>query len=688
MKNVLCLLFSFFMAVSAFAQLKNLEIFAEDYPKAGYFRVAEFSIRQHYAGHNHRYEEWRDRMSDLSGIMGKTEYEELLTGNPYEQIYDWFCKFKRDYPEKFVMVHLNGRGRIPNYRLEKFSPGHWLYFEGSDVLDNLPSEAEPKYEKETWIRVKNPSCFRMDNGAKFKNPDDITLVRRNSDGTLDWEHAEYVRLLAVDGDRIKISRGMFGSEPLEFVSGETYAAPHIMGGPWGSTSNMVWYYNLSTECPKDKNGKTCADILVEEFSSNFAEGGRWNAFDGVQFDVMTGVPTTGYHERRKALGQRADVDMDGVQDDGIINGVQTFGLGCFDYLKRLREAVGPDKIIAADGREAGCQKAGASVLNGVEMEGVPEQRPYGYVTWSTTYNLLNLWKNLSFSPLFNYAAFRYKTPDKLSESELLNYYRLAFAQSVFTDSFILCNSWTTLKGIPEFGTIFKDETGAALSPGWLGKPLAGPEYYTDRFPDLLTGSSGLIFPENLFDKERSAIKFSTAGMNSIHQVTKKGITVAPLDKNIREFGFILENVPYNNGQAFVEITLNSSGASEIYPEGYTREMTVYSRGAEERYMKMLVTLTDDPFRYRLYFCDSYDYMTDETLSFDRDENGNIDMIFIVKDTDRPMEISGLSIKDAPEVIVRNFEHGTVVANLSGREIELKELKLTVPSKDAVFIKKK
>ena len=105
-------------------------------------------------------------MSDLSGIMGKTEYEELLRGNPYEQIYDWFCKFKRDYPEKFVMVHLNGRGRIPNYRLEKFSPGHWLYFEGSDVLDNLPSEAEPKYEKETWIRVKNPSCFRMDNGKK------------------------------------------------------------------------------------------------------------------------------------------------------------------------------------------------------------------------------------------------------------------------------------------------------------------------------------------------------------------------------------------------------------------------------------------------------------------------------------------------------------------------------------------
>ena len=72
------------------------------------------------------------------------------------------------------------------------------------------------------------------------------------------------------------------------------------------------------------------------------------------------------------------------------------------------------------------------------------------------------------------------------------------------------------------------------------------------------------------------------------------------------------------------------------------------------------------------------------MSCDRDGNGKIDLIFIVKDTDRPIKISGLSIKDAPEVIVRNFEHGMVVSNLSGREIELKELKLMVPSKDAVL----
>ena len=116
-----------------------------------------------------------------------------------------------------------------------------------------------------------------------------------------------------------------------------------------------------------------------------------------------------------------------------------------------------------------------------------------------------------------------------------------------------------------------------MSPGWLGKPLGESAYYTDRSPDLLTGSPGLIFPDNLFGKDRADIRFSTAGMNCIYEMTDKRISIALSDKSVREFGFILENVPYNNGQSFVKITLNSSGASEIYPEGYARETTVYSR---------------------------------------------------------------------------------------------------------------
>ena len=267
-------------------RLDKLEIFEEEYPRAGYFRVAEFAIRKFYNGDEGGYRPWSRRMAELSGIMGKTEYEELLDNNPHEQIYTWFKRFKDEYPEKFVIVHMNGRGRIPNYRLEKFSPGHWLYFEGSDVQTSLPAATESKYRKEMWIEVDDPSHFRMDNGMRFNRPDDITLVRKKADGTFDWEHAEYVRLIEIRGNQLLVQRAMFNSEARAFEAGKTYAAPHVMGGPWETTYNMVWYYNLSTACPRDARGKSCADVLLEELSGNFAEGGRWETFDGVQFEVM------------------------------------------------------------------------------------------------------------------------------------------------------------------------------------------------------------------------------------------------------------------------------------------------------------------------------------------------------------------------------------------------------------------
>lgn len=195
-------------------------------------------------------------MAELSGIMGKTEYEELLRDNPHEQIYTWFKRFKEEYPEKFVVVHMNGRGRIPNYRLEKFSPGHWLYFEGSDVQTSLPAATESKYRKEVWIEVDDPSHFRMDNGMHFNRPDDITLVRKKADGTFDWEHAEYVRLIEIRGNQLLIQRAMFHSEGRAFEAGKTYAGAACDGRSVGDDLQygvvLQPLYRLSPRRPRQE----------------------------------------------------------------------------------------------------------------------------------------------------------------------------------------------------------------------------------------------------------------------------------------------------------------------------------------------------------------------------------------------------------------------------------------------------
>lgn len=675
---VLCL-----WAASA-QELENAELFVETYPRAMYFRIAEFDLRTEYSGKLNKYKEWRDRFSDLSGIMGKTEFEELLRDNPHEQIYQWFKRYKKDFPEKLVIVHLNGRGRIPNYKIDKFFPGHWLYFEGSDVFSNLPSENSLDFNKSIWIDVADGTRFRTDNGSKGRTKDDITLVRRKEDGTLDWENAEYVRLLEVQGNRIKIERAMFGSKGIKFNSGKTYAAPRVMGGPWGSTANMVWYYNLSTACPKDKNGKTCADILLEELAGNFAKGGRWQTFDGIEFDVMADNPTTGYHEPRRKLGERADTDGDGKQDDGIINDINEFGLGVYSFINRLRERIGPDKIIAADGRELGCQKVGNSVFNGVEMEGLPEQRPYGWATWSTVYNTLSIWKTISAKPDFNYAAFRYNNPDKLDQKTLFRYYRLGFALNAFTETFMAVNSWTALRGIPNIQEVFENPD-IKKSSGWLGKPIGPPVYITsnkERYPDILQGTGSPV-TIGLLDstKQKPYFKFTNYSME------KDIIRISPsAERKNLEFRFF--DVPYPNKQVYIEIKLRSVKENPKYPEGYNRMLQVLSVGNGQRYKIMLLPVTNEWNTYRIYFCDTYDPMLDMPVEFGRKGHDKLELLFRITDIIDPIEIASITVQNAPEVIYREFEKGHVLANLSAEPYYYEPLDVTLPSKDAIFLLKK
>lgn len=667
-------------------RLDKLEIFEEEYPRAGYFRVAEFAIRKFYNGDEGGYRPWSRRMAELSGIMGKTEYEELLDNNPHEQIYTWFKRFKDEYPEKFVIVHMNGRGRIPNYRLEKFSPGHWLYFEGSDVQTSLPAATESKYRKEMWIEVDDPSHFRMDNGMRFNRPDDITLVRKKADGTFDWEHAEYVRLIEIRGNQLLVQRAMFNSEARAFEAGKTYAAPHVMGGPWETTYNMVWYYNLSTACPRDARGKSCADVLLEELSGNFAEGGRWETFDGVQFDVMMSIPTTGYHERRKALGQRADVNMDGKQDDGMIDGVQTYGIGCYDFLTRLRAAVGPDRIIAADGREHGCQRTGNGALNGVEMEGIPEQRPYGYITWSTTYNMLNLWKPLTANPKFNYGAFRYNTPDHLSRKEMFQYYRLGFAQSVFTDSFILCNSWLTLHEIPNLRELFDLDKHEPVV-GWLGKPLSEARFMAAEAPDQLNGMGNPICPEILTDApSRPSVHASQPVTYATAEFTEEGVLEITPTKERDVFGFVLRNVPYISDEVYVEVTMRSTGKGAATPEGYNRALVVSANQQQKRFMEQRSVVTEKWTTHRFYFANTYDCMTRTKLVYNPKGEHQFNLRFMMQDTDSSIEIKKITVHSASEIVERTFEHGVVVANLSNKPYTYEPCNTVVPAKDAVFIR--
>jgi hypothetical protein len=666
--------------------LESLEIFQPNYPRAGYFRVAEFLIREKYAGQEDQYAAWRDQFSDLSGIMGKVEHEELQRENPYEQIHDWFKRYKQEFPEKYVVVHFNGRGRIPTYRMEHFFAGHWLYFEGADVESDLPAEGE-----DIWIKVEDSNRFKLDNGRQKNSPDNITLVRRKRDGSLDWNHAEYVRLLEIGNGRIKVRRAMFGSKALEFEKGKVYAAPIIMGGPWEQTRNMVWYYNLSTECPRDPAGRNCIDVLVNELSDNFAQSGRWEMFDGVQFDVMTAEPSTGYHPSRNGKW-KADCNGDGKQDHGVFDGLQTYGLGCFDFIKRLRNAVGTNKIIAADGRRPGSQKSGDFSLNGVEMEGFPEQEPFGFVAWSGSYNLLNQWKTTTSGPQFNYAAFRYNGWKDFEKEDFFRYYRLGVAATCFTDSFLMPNSWTSRDAPPRLNELFEGWDGRPV--GWLGKPVSQTVHLAARSPDALKGR-GKPFTSSVLRKGKKDEPWIDAE-GKLHEsklkISSRKLIISP-KKNSDVVAFTIRNVPYENEEVFIELRLRSAATPKGYPEGYARWIQAIGNDQPERYKIQYGYCGREWTTYRYYFANTHNLISDEPVVYNPNGEKRIDIEFRIWGPEAPVEIEYLTVHDAPEVVARKFDKGLVVANLSAKPVEFDlsadlrfgtDLSITVPAKDAVF----
>ncbi|MCX7888046.1 MAG: hypothetical protein N3B01_12440, partial [Verrucomicrobiae bacterium] len=300
----------------------DLQIFSAEYPRAFFFRACEsVPFRKGMT-----YERWAAEFGRLAGIIGKCLDEEIVgreVRNP-----EWFARFKRDHPHQVVLLHFNGNARDPRYRATKYFAGHWIYRKATRILSDVPAESG-----ETIIRVEDASDFRVNTGRYRTSNDDVALFAIGQDGKHDWYHCEQVQLVSVNkkNNTIVVRRGCYGTTPLAFKAGKARAAAHQVEGPWGQTNNLLWFYNFATHCPKDSDGRTCADRLVDEFAEWFGKGGKLEAFDGVEFDVLFN-------------DTRGDTDGDGLPDDGIINGINQYGIGVVEFLRQLRRRLGSHRI--------------------------------------------------------------------------------------------------------------------------------------------------------------------------------------------------------------------------------------------------------------------------------------------------------------------------------------------------------
>ncbi len=595
--------------------IKEKSIFREEYPRAFFFRFPERV--DHFDNYNH----WENEFGRLQGICSKALNEELSMLNA-GKCQDYFNQFGKDHPDKVVLLHFNGRSRDPRFDTGKYFSGHWIYHPGCLLTHSISPSNKV-------IHVEDGNLFKTNYGlAGMSRNDDIVIVPLDEDGNKQWARAEHATIISLDGNQLSIERARYGSEAGRFEAGRTYVAPHMVEGPWGGEqNNLMWYYNLSTTCPKDVEGKTCSDVLAGEIADWFSEDGILNGFDGIQFDISPW--STG-----SAFGRYADINGDGNADNGIINGINTFGQGVYAFYEKLRILLGDEKIIIADGGVDYSQRA-VDLLNGMEAEGLCSWNDV-YKEFSKPLSIFSYWKKHVQYPDMSYVTHK----DLMEGGYLSNRERLAMGTAACLE--LAVNTFKRRPSNEGYFTGLPDELikGVENQANWLGKPTGSLIQMAFLANDILEGKSFSHFSGNITTEGCTATVTDTSLMVSSNggtgpmTVTLKGIRLPPGDVTISFDSMALDSLP---------------GFKPVIP----RQIFVSLPGSKtnphtsNRVLNYMGTETYYPCAF--YFREAGDALVD--IKIEIEGNGRI-------------SLKNLMLFNAAQAICREFENGVVLVNPS------------------------
>jgi len=500
-------------------ELSRLALLSSNQPRAFFFRASEQAASARLYPD---FESWDRPFGRLMGVMGKCLDEEVLEREARNL--GFFNAFKARHPEQAVLLHFNGNARDPRYKAEKYFPGHWIYREATPILADVPAE-----EGVSTLRVASARDFKTATGRYRNANDDLALFAVAPDGRHDWGRCEQVSLVSADAaaNTITVKRAQYGTRPLAFKGGAARAAAHEVEGPWGKNNHLLWFYNYAVHCPRDGEGKTCADRLVDDFAHWFAPGGVLSNFDGVEFDVF-------YHETS------GDTDGDGKVDDGILGGVNQYGVGVIEYARKLRARMGEDFLLLGDGAlgPGGVHSQRAfGLLNGIESEGFPNLGDWAFEDWSGGLNRHAFWARNGRSPAISYINHKWNepVPGQIGEHRAPEVppsrHRLAMAGAVFSDAAI-CYILAPAKdedGLP--GIWDELRAGRENRLGWLGTAEGPVRHLAKTTPDLLGGAGKgegllkLLSGEAAFQATASGVRITAKAPSHVTAFTLRGIPV-------------------------------------------------------------------------------------------------------------------------------------------------------------------
>ena len=407
--------------------------FQNEYPLAAEFRSGPRNQKRNYR-------DWVDQqlMPGGNALDIQTNMLRLEPGN-----WGYANRFAKENPGTTILSTWRAAGGVPEGAYNPGDPlgsstisfpGHWVTAPGTMLSQSI-------FAYSTTLPVV--STQNLEKGPAL-------LVGVDNFGNELWDQFEYVLITSVGTGFINVRRQYNGSPPARAFSWSTSIRPL----PWDSRSRtdyIVWFFNYSKYCPRDRFGQTAADIIARDMLDPLKPGGPLDRISGI--DLASGPLTV--------PPDNADYDRDGrVDSDSVYyEGVETF-------YRRIRAVLGPDRFLTTS-----IDYSYLGLINGVNQEGLAEpDDPWDEV--SETVNEVLAWRKLSPLPMISIAFQQhYAGNDKylrVQLQRLLDGYSacLGMASDIETGG-----KDKNIDGI-DFLNLIELYKGDAMEPRWLGRAVS------------------------------------------------------------------------------------------------------------------------------------------------------------------------------------------------------------------------
>jgi len=395
----------------------------------------------------------RPRWHDLASVdlTDTKKLENYLKYDIYQASGDLIKKAKKlkELDPNFTLLrYLPTMHNIP---LRETYPGHWLLFPYTKLSKDVPNctgpgpnciqEIGPRREKlfrtkiyvENINKLKQEYCGQICAGERGRDYFLMFLDDSIQNPHVDYSQIEHAQIdfssVNPTEKSVEIIRGLRLDGLLAYKSHKkgTPVALHISSPAAGSRN---WMFNLSENCPKDKNGKNFYQVYSQWIGKNLNKTLKdkiyqGEVFDGIVFDVVS-----------PQRWPKSDLNINGKLDSE--DNDDNWSTGVLKLYRLTRQGVGNQKIIVWDFHDP----RGLNYKNGSQFESLgaydrsPEELNADVLT-----DHINLYFNLDsfsnyYSPKINEVRTRLHAkiynPDKINHNK---HFRLIFGIALLGDGY-------------------------------------------------------------------------------------------------------------------------------------------------------------------------------------------------------------------------------------------------------------